>query len=67
MAVWIYRALDSKGKSLQGVLEADSERHARTVLRERHLKPLQVAASAADAEVPGARGWFRRGRKLDSR
>jgi general secretion pathway protein F len=39
-----YRALDGSGDTRRGLLEADSERHARRVLREQQLVPLTVSA-----------------------
>ena len=45
MAAFTYTALDAKGKKVKGVLEGDSERHVRTQLRSRSLKPLEVKSS----------------------
>ncbi|VUD53595.1 Type II secretion system protein F [Thalassocella blandensis] len=45
MAAYTYVALDPKGKKVKGVLEGDSERHIRTQLRGRQLKPLEVKSS----------------------
>lgn len=45
MAAFTYLALDAKGKKVKGVLEGDSERHVRTQLRNRSLKPLEVKSS----------------------
>ena len=42
MAAYSYQALDTKGKKVKGVVEGDSERQVRTVLRGRDLKPLDV-------------------------
>ncbi|OAT31930.1 general secretion pathway protein F [Buttiauxella brennerae ATCC 51605] len=43
MADFRWQALDSNGKSKQGLLEADSLRHARQQLRERQLLPVTIA------------------------
>lgn len=43
MSAWHYDALDQKGKSKKGILEADSERQARQLLREQGLIPLAVS------------------------
>ena len=43
MADFRWQALDSKGKSKQGSLEADSVRHARQQLRERQLLPVSIS------------------------
>ena len=46
MAAFEYTALDSKGRRRKGVLEADSTRQIRQLLRDRGLAPLAVAATA---------------------
>ncbi len=45
MAAFTYHALDVRGKKVKGVLEGDSERHVRSQLRSRDLKPLEVKSS----------------------
>ena len=47
MASFQYRAIDGDGKSLTGLIEADSARAARSQLRERGLFPLEIAASGS--------------------
>lgn len=47
MPAFEYQALDAAGRRQRGVVEADSARGARTLLRERGLTPLAVDASAA--------------------
>lgn len=60
MAAFEYRALDPQGKQRKGVLEADSGRQVRQMLRERQLAPLEVkAARAREASGTGLR--FARG------
>lgn len=59
MAAFSYVALDAKGKKVKGVLEGDSERHIRTQLRSRQLKPLEVKttrqrAANKDDSKPGS-------------
>lgn len=49
MGAYTYQALDAKGKKIKGVLEGDSERHVRSQLRSRQLKPLDVKASRRDS------------------
>ena len=44
MAAFNYRALDSNGREVSGVLEADTSRMARGQLREQQLFPLEVMA-----------------------
>ncbi len=53
MAAFTYQAIDAKGKKVKGVLEGDSERHVRSQLRSRQLKPLDVKSSR---RAPGAAG-----------
>lgn len=45
MGAFNYQALDAKGKTVKGVIEGDSERHVRSLLRQRNLKPLDVKSS----------------------
>jgi general secretion pathway protein F len=47
MPAFEYQALDGAGRRQRGVVEADSARGARTLLRERGLTPLAVDAAAA--------------------
>jgi general secretion pathway protein F len=59
MAAFNYRALDASGREVSGVLEADTSRMARSLLREQQLFPLEVGAigrlSASRLRL-GARG-----------
>lgn len=45
MAAFEYAALDGNGKQSKGVLEADSARHLRQILRDQGLTPLEVTAA----------------------
>jgi general secretion pathway protein F len=55
MAAFRFEALDADGRTVRGVLEADTARGARTQLRERGLNPLAVDAVAESrAEGPAA-------------
>jgi general secretion pathway protein F len=45
VAAFEYIALDNKGRQQKGVLEADSARQVRQILRERQMAPLEVKAS----------------------
>ena len=49
MSGFEYSALDAGGREKHGVIEADTERHARTLLRERGLAPLAVESTRAEA------------------
>lgn len=55
MAAFEYRALDTRGRQRKGILEADSSRQVRQMLRERELAPLEVKAARA-REASGS-GW----------
>ena len=48
MAAFEYTALNPKGRQERGVLEADSARHARQLLRDKDLIPTQVESSTSN-------------------
>ena len=60
MSGFEYSALDQGGREKHGVIEADTERHARTLLRDRGLAPLAVESIRAAAEHAGVRERFSR-------
>lgn len=65
MGAYSYKALNEEGKTVKGILEGDSERHIRTQLRAKKLKPLEVVGSAAEssqteAESSSISGWSRK-------
>lgn len=60
MPAYRFVALDAAAAEQRGVLEADSARGARSMLRARGLIPLQVDAIVADAAAPGTRRFSRR-------
>ncbi|WP_039916853.1 type II secretion system inner membrane protein GspF [Cellvibrio mixtus] len=49
MGAYSYKALNEEGKTVKGILEGDSERHIRTQLRAKKLKPLEVVSAAGEA------------------
>src|SRR5499427_5498620 len=57
MSGFEYSALDAGGREKHGVIEADTERHARTLLRERGLAPLAVESIR---ETAGRAGFSER-------
>ena len=42
MPAFRYKALDADGKLVKGLLEGDSDRHVRALLRERSLRPVAI-------------------------
>ncbi len=58
MPAYRYEALDTDGRSQQGLLEADTARAARSLLRQRGLIPLEIAPAMASEEEAGT-GWNR--------
>src|SRR5882672_6835873 len=60
MSGFEYSALDTGGREKHGVIEADTERHARTLLRERGLAPLTVQSTRAEAGQSALRERFTR-------
>ena len=50
MTAFRYKALNADGKLVKGVLEGDSDRQVRGTLRQRHLRPVEVAPATALAQ-----------------
>ena len=64
MTAFRYKALNDQGRLVKGVLEGDSDRQVRGTLRQRHLRPVEVAV-ATDAGRAGQGSTFRLiGRRL---
>ncbi|HCD26094.1 MAG TPA: type II secretion system protein GspF [Gammaproteobacteria bacterium] len=53
MAAFEYNALDKRGKQKKGVIEADSARHARQLLRDDGLAPIEVQLSQSRSSGSG--------------
>ncbi len=64
MAAYEYSALDAKGRQTKGLIEGDTPRHARQLLRERGLSPLDVR-EVAESKQSGP-SLFNRGGNLTS-
>jgi general secretion pathway protein F len=61
MGAFEYTALDAGGKERKGVIEGDTARHVRVLLREKQLLPLTVE-EVAKSEAAGGRRGFKFGR-----
>jgi general secretion pathway protein F len=64
VAAYEYSALDAKGRQTKGLIEGDTPRHARQLLRERGLSPLEVR-EVAEGKQSGP-SLFSRGGSLTS-
>ena len=53
MANFCYKAISAKGKTVRGVVEADTERQAIASVREKGLVPLSVESASASVANPG--------------
>ncbi|MCF6437363.1 MULTISPECIES: type II secretion system inner membrane protein GspF [Pseudoalteromonas] len=58
MAAFEYRALDGKGKEKSGILEADTAKQVRQMLREKAMMPLEVSP-AAEKDKQQSGGGFK--------
>jgi general secretion pathway protein F len=61
MGAFQYLALDAGGKEHKGVLEGDTARHVRQLLRERKLMPVEIAEVEADEQRMSRSFSLRRG------
>src|SRR3546814_15738111 len=59
MAAYEYSALDTQGRQKKGLIEGDTPRNARQILRDRGLTPLEVT-QVADSRHGGG-SFLRRG------
>ena len=57
MAAFEYQALDGKGRRKSGVLEADSARQVRQLLREQGLTPIEVTEAAEKVRRESQQGF----------
>jgi general secretion pathway protein F len=58
MGAFEYTALDAAGRSRKGVIEGDTPRHVRSLLRERQLLPVTIESIADEATHRRKRGAF---------
>ena len=60
MTAFEYVALNENGSAKKGILEGDSSRHVRQLLRERGLTPVDVTVTRANTQSGGWFQWWRR-------
>jgi general secretion pathway protein F len=60
MAAFEYQALDEAGRTRKGVIEADSARHARALLRDQALMPTKVNVTASQSTIKRSGVSFQR-------
>jgi general secretion pathway protein F len=56
MPAYRYKALNTEGKVVKGILEADAPRQIRTQLRQRQLKPIEVTEASGLRSAPSSSG-----------
>jgi len=56
MAAFDYQAVDSHGKTKKGVIEGDTPRQVRGLLREQGMMPIEVVATLASSKSKAANG-----------
>lgn len=66
MAAFDYQAVDSRGKLKKGVIEGDTPRHARTLLREQGLMPTEITTSLAKSKQNNRLSGFSRRQKISA-
>ncbi len=66
MAAFDYQAVDNKGKTKKGVIEGDTPRHARSLLRDQGLMPTEVTASLQKAKQAGNKSAFGGTKKISA-
>ena len=58
MGAFEYVAMDQAGKETKGLLEGDTPRHVRQLLRDRNLFPVSVTEVSLARKSPSAREAF---------
>lgn len=58
MPAFEYQAVDAKGRNKKGVIEGDTARHVRSLLREQGLMPTEVTASLAKVKSDAKKTGF---------
>lgn len=67
MAAFDYAAYDQNGKVQSGVISADSERHARRLLKDRHLLPASLKEVSQASAEDTSRRWACFGGRREAR
>ena len=67
MPVFHYLAIDSRGRTIPGELEADDRRSVRSHLRGKGLTPVEVRTKGGSAEVVKAKANSRKGNAVGSK
>lgn len=66
MAAFDYQAVDSRGKTKKGVIEGDTPRQVRSLLRDQGLMPTEVTPSLHRAKKSSNKGNFGRSKKVSA-
>src|SRR5580692_3995184 len=62
MGAFEYTALDAQGRERKGLIEGDTPKHVRQLLRDKQLLPMDIQETAAqELKQSRARGFMRRG------
>src|SRR6195256_6858488 len=62
MGAFEYNALDAQGKERKGLIEGDTPKHVRQLLRDKHLLPMDIQETVQkELKKRRARGFMRRG------
>ena len=60
MGAFVYTALDAQGKERKGLIEGDTPKHVRQLLREKQLLPVDIQEAAQSEQKRGPRRLFAR-------
>jgi general secretion pathway protein F len=66
MAAFDYQAVDSRGKNKKGVIEGDTPRHVRNLLREQGLMPIEVTPCLQKNKQKNKKSLFSGGKKISA-
>ena len=66
MAAFDYQAVDNRGKIKKGVIEGDTPRHVRALLRDQGLMPTEVTASLVKSKQKSQSSGFGHRQKISA-